>query len=357
MPESRTLSRQPTGCRRYRYFMANWELLTNETARRIWDENLVRLDGVTPFQMFAWGEYSRAMNWEPVYLAARDETGEITAMMLGLLRRYPLGTGLMWCAGGPVGDVKTWDESLQQSLLKATKLKRVYCRFRCDRERNIDEVLTLNNQNWMRSWFMWHSCWTMELDLTKSEPEMLAKCSRNWRRNLVKAQKNDLQIRRWNDPNVEEIVAAYADMETRKNLPEQFSREELQTLFERAGANLVCYRADDENGKLLALRACLVIGNQALDHLAVTTARGRELFASYIVFQKLLQDCRERGIKSYDLSGIDPHNNPGVFTFKRETGARPVEQLGEWDWASSGWLRWLGNFAIWQRHRMQHAKA
>ena len=337
--------------------MADWELLTTENARKIWDENLIKLDGVTPFQMFAWGEYSRQLNWEPVYLAARDESGEIVAMMLGLLRRYPFKTGLMWCAGGPVGDVKAWDENLQQTLLQTTKIKRLYCRFRCDRERSVDEVLTLNMQNWTRSLFMWHSCWTMELDLSKSEPEMLANCSRNWRRNLSKGQKNNITIRRWDSPNVEEIVQAYADMESRKNLPEQFSREELETLFEQAGANLVCYRADDENGNLIALRACLVIGNRALDHLAVTTTRGRELFASYILLQTILKDCRERGIKHYDLSGIDPHRNPGVFKFKREIGARPVEQLGEWDWASSGWLRWLGNFAIWQRDRMQHAKA
>ena len=55
--------------------------------------------------MFAWGEYNRALGWQPVYLAARSATGEITAMMLGLLRRYPLGVGLLWCAGGPVGDL------------------------------------------------------------------------------------------------------------------------------------------------------------------------------------------------------------------------------------------------------------
>jgi lipid II:glycine glycyltransferase (peptidoglycan interpeptide bridge formation enzyme) len=336
--------------------MAQWELLTNETARRVWDQNLIRLAGFSPFQMYAWGEYSRALNWEPLYLAARDEKGEIVAMMLGLLRRYPLSIGLMWCAGGPVGDVKTWDHTLQQTLLKATNLKRLYCRFRCDRERKVDEALALNNQNWMRSWFMLHSCWTMELDLTQSETEILSKCSRNWRRNLQKAKENNLQIRLWNNPDIDEIAAAYSEMQERKNLPEQFSRKELETLFERTGANFICYRADDENGNLIALRGCLIIGERALDHLAVTTERGRDLRASYLLLWRLFQDCRERGVKFYDLSGIEPHGNPGVFKFKRETGARPVEQLGEWDWASSNWLRWFGNWAIWKRYRLQAKK-
>ena len=94
--------------------------------------------------MFAWGEYNRALGWQPVYLAARGENDEITAMMLGLLRRYPLGVGLLWCAGGPVGDLSELGADFYQTLTKATKLKRLYCRFRCDRERNIRDVLALN---------------------------------------------------------------------------------------------------------------------------------------------------------------------------------------------------------------------
>jgi len=54
-------------------------------------------------------------------------------------------------------------------------------------------------------------------------------------------------------------------------------------------------------------------------------------------------------VEHYDLGGIDPHENPGVYKFKRQTGARPIEFLGEWDWATSSWLRWLGNWAIWRR--------
>ena len=65
-------------------------------------------------------------------------------MMLGLLRRYPFGVGLLWCAGGPVGDLSELGADFYRALTKATKLKRLYCRFRCDRERNIRDVLALN---------------------------------------------------------------------------------------------------------------------------------------------------------------------------------------------------------------------
>ena len=333
--------------------MARWELLTPETAREIWDQNLFRFTDFSPFQMYAWGEYNRALNWKPLYLAARNENDEVVALMLGLLRRYPFGTGLLWCAGGPVGDVKTLDRSLQQTLLKTTNLKRLYCRFRCDRERSIGEALALNQQSWMRSWFMQYSNWTMELDLRPDEAQMLSNCSRNWRRNLLRAQKNNLQIRLWADPDIDEIIEVYAEMQARKNLPQLISRQQLEALFERVGSNFICYRADDEDGKVVALRGCLIAGGRALDYLAASTERGRDLRASYVVFWKLLQECSRRGAQFYDLSGIDPHENPGVYSFKKETGARHVELLGEWDWASSNWLRCLGNWAIWQRHRLK----
>lgn len=304
--------------------------------------------------MHAWGEYNRALGWQPLYWTAVDDaSGELVAMMMGLLRRYPLRVGLLWCAGGPIGDVKFWNENLQQTLLETTKTKRLYCRFRCDRPRIIDEALALNHQNWMRSWFMLHSSWTMELDLSRENPEMLASLSKNWRRNLKLAENNNLRISLWINPDIDEIAAVYDEMQTRKDLPEQFSRDQLKNLFERVGSNFICFRAVDESGELVAFRGSLIIGDRAVDHLAATTKRGRDLRASYAVLWRLLQECRARNVKFYDLSGIDPHQNPGVYSFKKETGARAVESLGEWDWASSGWLRWFGNWAMWQKYRLQ----
>jgi len=120
---------------------------------------------------------------------------------------------------------------------------------------------------------------------------------------------------------------------------------------------IVLYRCDDENGDLLSLLGCLVFGNRACALFWATNERGRELHASYAVFWALVQHCKRIGIVSYDLAGIDPVVNPGVYRFKRASGATPVEFLGEWDWASSSWLRWLGNWAIAKRNRIRQAES
>src|SRR6185295_4501176 len=100
--------------------MARWELLSNEAAQKTWDEALLHCADYSPYQTYAWGEYRRALGWEPCHWAAFDDNGEIVAMMLGLLRRYPLRVGLVWSEGGPIGDLSVCDSSLQQAMKETT---------------------------------------------------------------------------------------------------------------------------------------------------------------------------------------------------------------------------------------------
>ena len=336
--------------------MINWKLLTDETAEQFWDENLIRLADCSPFQTYSWGQYNRALGWQPCYFAAFNEEDEIIAMCLGLLRRYPLGVGLMWCVGGLVGDIRAWDENLRKTVLKSTGLKHLYFRFRCDRERTIRDVLFLNNAHWARSSFMMTSGLSMELDLSQTEDELLAGLSSSWRRNLKLAQKNNLVIKRCLNPDIEELCRVFAEMESQKNLPPLFSREKLENLFKHNKENLIFYRCEDEEGNLLCFRACLIAGNRACDYLAAASEPARKTRASYAALWELILECRKQGVIHYDLGGIDPFANPGVYTFKKETGAREVEFLGEWDWATSGGLRFLGNWAIQRRQKTKPVK-
>ena len=333
--------------------MVKWKLLTDEKAKQVWDDNLIRLADCSPFQTYSWGQYNRALGWQPYYFAAFDENDEITAMCLGLLRRYPMGIGMMWCVGGLVGEIQAWDENLRKTILDSAGLKHLYFRFRCDRPRDVKDVLFLNSQSWARSNFMMTSGLSMELHLSQPQDKLLAGLSSSWRRNLKLAQKNNFVIKACLNPDIEEVCRVFAEMETNKNLPQLFSPEKLENLFKHVKENLIFYRCEDGEGKLLCFRACLIIGNRACDYLAAATEQGRKLRASYATLWELILQCKKQGVVHYDLGGIDPWANPGVYTFKKETGAQEVEFLGEWDWATSDWLRLLGNWAI---QRRQSAK-
>jgi hypothetical protein len=337
--------------------MARWELLTDEVARETWDDALVRLTDYSPFQTYAWGQYRRGLGWEPCHWAAFNEKSEIVAMILGGLRRYPLGLGLVWSEGAPGGDLSACDESLQNAMKQTTGLKRLYCRFRCDRERRVGDALMLSAQGWSRSWSPITTSYSMSLDLRRTEEELLAGLQSNWRRNLKQSWKRKLTVRQWENPTADEVVSLYASMEKLKGLEEQHAREEIEQLFKDLKSRMILYRCDDENGELLSLRGCLVVGDRASGWLAACNERGRELLASYAVFWGMMQHCMRLKLADFDLAGIDPVRNQGVYRFKKGTGAAPVEYLGEWDWASSPWLQWFGNWAISRRARLKRAES
>lgn len=333
--------------------MVKWNLIKEKDAARIWDENLIHLPDCSPFQSYVWGQYNRALGWEPLYLAAFNEKEEITAMCLGLLRRFPLGIGLMWCPGGLVGDIKSWNEDLRKTILEAAGLRHLYLRFRCDRERNVRDVLVLNSANWSRTSFMMTSGLSMELDLTRTEEELFAGLHSSWRRNLMRSKKNNVTIKRSFDPDIEELCRVFSEMEAHKNLPQLFTHEKLENLFEHVKENLVFFRGENEKGELLCFLACLLVGGRAVHYFSAANAEGRKTCASFAAYWEAILFCRRQGVTYFELGGIDPAVNPGVYQFKQGTGAREVEFLGEWDWATSPWLRVLGNWAI---RRRQNAK-
>ena len=336
--------------------MVTWKLLTDDVAKRTWDKSLDRFADCSPFQSYAFGEYQRNLGWQPYHWAATNEEGDVTALCLGLVRRYLLGVGIVWCGGGPVGDVRCWDQGLRDTIIETSGLKRLYFRFRCDQERRVADALFLGHRGWSRSITPMTSSFSMELDLDRGEDGLSNQLHRRWRRNLRLARENDLKVELCTDPDVDEIAAVFAEMEFRKQLPSQFSREKLKKLFKHAGSNLIFYRCEDADGNLICVRGALVTGSRACDYLAATTGKGRELRASYAVLWHLIRQCRENGVRTYDLGGIDPWGNPGVYAFKKDTGAREVESLGEWDWATSPALRFLGNWAIGRRKRANSAE-
>lgn len=336
--------------------MAKWKLLTEEEAQTGWDQALARFEDCSPFQSYSWGEYRRGLGWQPCRWLALDDRDTTVAMMQGYVRRYPFGVGMVWSEGGPVGDLATCDDTLHNAVKETTGLRAVYCRFRCDRGRHIEDSLRLTSQGWAMSWAPLTTNYTMTIDLKVTEDALLAGCERNWRRNLKRSTECNLTVRQWLHPSTEEIVEAYRSMESLKRLDEQQSAEEIGQMLRSLKQNLILYRCDDEHGQLISVMGCLVTGDKACLVISATNGRGRELHASYAIFWALISHCRSLCLRQFDFAGIDPVRNPGVYRFKRAAGGKPVELLGEWDWASRPWLRWFGNWAISKRNRIRQAE-
>src|ERR1043165_7904650 len=337
--------------------MITWKKLTEEEARQSWDQTLARFVACAPFQSHAWGEYRKSLSWEQCRWVAVNETDEVVTMMQASLRRYPGGVGLLWCEGGPVGDLAACNEGLQTAIKETTGLKLVYCRFRCDRQRNIEDALRLTALGWKLPWSPLTTCYSMIVNLDQPEDRLLAGLDRNWRRNLRRFQEGNLKVTQWLDPTADEVFAVYDSMQNAKGLEEQLSRDEIAQILANLKRQLVLYRCHDENGQVMSLLGCLVIGERACCVLSATSEAGRNVNSSYGVFWALFQHCQRIGVKSLDLAGIDPIRNHGVYRFKRATGAVAIEYLGEWDRASNSRMRWFGNWAIERRDLLKRVSS
>ena len=69
-------------------------------------------------------------------------------------------------------------------------------------------------------------------------------------------------------------------------------------------------------GELCAGSICSALGDTAVYLWGATSNRGLKSNASYLVHWRTLEWVKSRGCQFYDLNGIDPTSNPGVYKFK-----------------------------------------
>jgi lipid II:glycine glycyltransferase (peptidoglycan interpeptide bridge formation enzyme) len=313
-------------------------------SRDEWDKLVIDLGAPILHQCFAWGEYRRCGGWIPLRICARNDKGKIVAACQ-LLTKRKYGVTVVWLPGGPSGDISCVGASFMRAL--RTRLgSLVYLRMNALRAKAADDEASLLQQGWRRPRARLGSGLSLDFDLRLTEDERLKNASGNWRHNLRRSTKYGLRIEQWENPEVSQVAALYREMEEIKGKVERVSESELEPLLRCVGDHLLVYRALDANGQMIAIRAAAVFGSKAWDIIAAAGATARKTYATHATFWRLAEACRDRGAENFDMGGADPVGNPGVFNFKKGTGAVLTEYLGEWEYPSFGFLRPLANIAM-----------
>lgn len=319
----------------------SWERYSGLAAS--WDRELAGLSG-SFYQSYGWGEVKKASGWEPIRLVAKVN-GCIIALIAGLLKRKG-PVAVFWVPGGPAGDIGVLNSTFHEVLINICQTRLLYCRIGSLRKEELVDIDCLTGEGWVRPKVQLSSGLTMHYSLADGEAERLEKVSGNWRHNLKRSMRYGLRIELCDSPKVAEISALYREMEGIKSLKVQHTDNELSQLFSNCSDNIILYQCRDEEGHLLAIRAAAYCGSSAMDLLAVAGARARRVYASHATLWALLNHCSQAGLTEYDLSGVDPIANKGVYDFKHGTGASLISCLGEWEWASMPFLRKIVNWKI-----------
>lgn len=310
------------------------KIIIQHSSQADWDQCITQLPHYNYYQTYAWGEHKKNQGWE-VYRVHSQDQGKVVIAFQVLVKRKLKCAGILWVPGGPCGEINQFHPKLFKELAQKINLKFYVVRTSFDFEYNKMDEESLKSLGWKKPKQPLNSGESLILDLTLSLDEMEKNMSTNWRHNLKRSLKHRNAIEEWSPPAPQIIEELYIGLYDDKKVKRGFSADELQSLLMNCKKDLIIYHNCNEKNETIAYRGMGTIGKKAWDILAVTNAEGKKHYISYLLFWELIKDLKMKGIEYFDFSGADLVNNPGVYNFKKGTGAKPIKYLGEFEYANS----------------------
>jgi lipid II:glycine glycyltransferase (peptidoglycan interpeptide bridge formation enzyme) len=171
---------------------------------------------------------------------------------------------------------------------------------------------------------------TFILDLAPPLEELRRSLDGKWRNKLNGAEKNGLKVVAGSGTEeYRRFCGIYRQMRHRKRFETSVDIEE----FAEIQANLpaphrmrivIC----EQNGVPVAGLVASAMGDSAIYLLGATSDDGLKAKGSYLLQWHLIQWLKGKAVRWYDLGGMDPQENPGVYYFKKGLSGADVRQLG-----------------------------
>lgn len=179
---------------------------------------------------------------------------------------------------------------------------------------------------------------TLLVDLSRSTDQIRAGLNKKWRNQLSAASRGNVSVELSREANaMARLAPLLEETQNRKG----FTTELGASFYDRVQQQA---RNDDrmlvaiavEDGKDVAGVAVSVLANTAVYVLGATTIDGMRSKAAYVLHWRVMEIARQAGCQWYDLGGIDPKGNPGVYHFKSGFGGSDVVMPGPFEIYPSG---------------------
>jgi lipid II:glycine glycyltransferase (peptidoglycan interpeptide bridge formation enzyme) len=160
---------------------------------------------------------------------------------------------------------------------------------------------------------------TFVLDLKPSLDELRKSLDPKWRNKLSGAEKNGLKVIAGNgSAEYHAFCGIYNQMRKRKKFETTVDADEFGRIQETLAESqrmriLIC----ENRGVPVAGVVASAMGDSAIYLLGATSEDGLKSKGAYLLHWTMIQWLKRVGIRWYDLGGIDPDGNPGVYSFKR----------------------------------------
>lgn len=180
---------------------------------------------------------------------------------------------------------------------------------------------------------------TLEIDLTKSDDEILAEMKRKGRYNIKLATKKGVKFREILAENMsEQDLDDFYNLSNETTSRDGFSGHQksyYKSFVNNLNPRAVLFFAEFE-GKRIATAISTFCGDKAIYYFGASTSdkQYRNLMAPYGLQWFMMNFAKEQGCKTYDFLGISPENEPnhayaGISDFKWKFGGyRKTYQSG-----------------------------
>ena len=295
-----------------------------------WNTSLYNKNCLTFNQFYEWGEFKQKQGWKILRLVEYDKN--INTWMCQVFIKNILGIYFIWIPGGPVGDLNQFAKSIKVFFRKKYGLF-FYLRINCSlgRTKNL-----LKENNWKKPLFKTTSEDSMLLNIGKEIKDIKKNFSKKWKYGLNRSLKNDLIIEintKIDSKVIKDINLLYEEMAKNKSISVIFNFKDLKNIFNFFRNNMIYLLCYDKKNNLLAVRGAIIYNDKSWGVLAASNNFGRKLYASYLVELKLYEYFHKMKVSYYDSGGADDKNNPGVYFFKKGTGAKKILLIGEWEYS------------------------
>ncbi len=318
-------------------------------------------------QSYEWGDLKAKSGWKPIRAMAECD-GHIVAAASILKRNIPrTGRSILYASRGPVLDttdgalVKAFTEGLTSIARKHRSiLLKIDPPVPVEDEISRANIIAAGFQPIAAAGFggTQPKC-VMQLDLDKSEEELMRSFKEKWRYNIRLADRKGVRIR------------------------EECSREDLRVFYEllketceRDGFLVRGYKYFEDMWDILApsgymklaiaffedrpLSAVLIykFGNKAWYTYGASSNQDRNVMPNHLIQWRMIRQALADGCKWYDFRGVSPKTGDGdahlegLNRFKEGFNPRFVEYIGEFDLVLSPSWYWAWNVA---RPRLQRA--
>lgn len=170
---------------------------------------------------------------------------------------------------------------------------------------------------------------TFILDLTPSLDQLRKNLDAKWRNKLTQSEKKGLKVVAGDGVNeYRTFCQMYNQMWKRKAFETTVDVEEFGRIQEDLPEVhrmhiLIC----EQDGIPVSGVVASAMGDSAIYLLGATSDDGLNAKGAYLLQWRMIQWLKENGFRWYDLGGIDPESNPGVYSFKRGFSGIDVCQL------------------------------